>query len=166
MRTFSQRAYNGLIQQLTEEIFLALLTVEMEWRDSNGLKQIDVFRVVAGSAVDVVSNGLTFTPYAFDISLPADSNESAETVSLVIDNTDLMLMEGLRRAVKPLTISLQIVLEATPNTVELELADMECVSVDVDAGNIRATLLINNTWDKKYPSMGETYDPRQCPGLF
>lgn len=166
MRTFTQRAYEGLIQQVTEEIFLALLTLEMEWRDDTGAKQIDVVRVVAGAASDIVSNSETYIPYPFEISLPADSNESAETVELVIDNTDLMLMQSLRRATKPLTISLQIVLEATPDTVELELADMECISVEVDASTIRARLLINNTWDKKWPSVGETYDPRQCPGLF
>lgn len=166
MRTFTERAYRGLIEQVTNEIFLALLTLEIDWLDQDGNKMSDTYNVVAGSAVDVVSNGVTYTPYPFEISLPADSSESVESVQLVIDNTDLLLIEGLRRAYRPLRVSMEIVLEATPDIVELELSDMECLSIEVNASTISATLIINNTWDQKYPSVGETYDPRQCPGLF
>ena len=166
MRAFSQRAYNGLIAQVTNELFLALLTIEIDWVNSVGATIYEVHRVVAGVKNNVTSNGLVYTPYAFEITLPTDSADAIEQVQLTIDNVDQVLVNGLRRAVNPLRFKLDIVLQATPNVVELSLANMEALQVEFDANTIVATLNLTDVWDAKYPSKGGKYDPQQCPGLF
>lgn len=166
MRQLSSNAYNGVISRITSEVFLALLEVEIETLDVDGNPQATVYRVVSGTDQDVISNGETYTPYPFDMVLPEDSLESVEQVQLTIDNVDRVFVDGIRAAIKPILFSLKIVLESTPDTVEVGLENLDGREITWTATTITAKLTLTDTWNQKFPGVGETYDPRQCPGLF
>lgn len=157
MRSFSPSATTSLMQRITDEIWIVLLTIDID-----GV----IYRVVAGDPNQVVSNGNTFEPYAFDVVLPADSLEAVEQVQLVIDNVDRMLVDGLRAAVNPLKFTLQIALRSQPDVIEMELYQLEARTVTFDAQTIKATLVLTDIWNQKFPSVGELYDPQQFPSLF
>lgn len=157
MREFSENATVSLVQRVTDEIWIVLLTMTID-----GV----VYRVVAGTNDQIVSNGETFEPYSFDVVLPADSLESIEQVTLVIDNVDRIFMDALRAAQEPLEFNIQIALLSQPDIIELELEQLTTQQVEFDQFQIRATLLLNDIWNQKFPGVGESYDPIQYPRLF
>lgn len=157
MRTFSQLARESLIKQATGDVWLALLDIVID---------AQTFHVVANSNAQVISNGVTYEPYPFDVLLPSESLESVENVQITIDNIDLMFVDALRAATAPLEFTLRFVLAVTPDVVEFELADLKSDSVSFDSRKITATLAIADVWNAKFPSRGGTYDPAQFPGLF
>lgn len=157
MRSFSKPAHVSLISRVSSEIWLALLTIDVE-----GL----LTHVVANSSTEVVSNSITFHPYPFDVLLPADSIEQMLTVKISIDNVDRLFVDALRAATNPIKFSLWFALASQPDTIELRLDNLESDVVEYDANRITATLAVNDIWSAKFPSIGGIYDPAQCPALF
>lgn len=157
MREFSENATVSLVQRVTDEIWIVLLTMTID-----GV----VYRVVAGTNDPIVSNGETFEPYSFDVVLPADALETIEQVTLIIDNVDRLFMDALRAAQDPLEFNIQIALLSQPDIIELELEQLTTQQVEFDQFQIRATLLLNDILNQKFPGVGESYDPIQFPRLF
>lgn len=157
MREFSENATVSLVQRVTDEIWIVLLTMTID-----GV----VYRVVAGTNDPIVSNGETFEPYSFDVVLPADALETIEQVTLIIDNVDRLFMDALRAAQDPLEFTIQIALLSQPDIIELELEQLTTQQVEFDQFQIRATLLLNDILNQKFPGVGESYDPIQFPRLF
>lgn len=158
MRTLStQNARDSLVAVDTPEVWLVLLTMTAD----TGA----VFRVVNNNQ-NINSNGNLFSAYAFEITLPDDSLESDPQVKLSIDNVDQLLTDFLRSAGQPPKFKLQIILASSPNNIEIELADMVLRNVTWTQSKITGTLRLDDIWNTKFPSVGETYDPQQFPGLF
>lgn len=157
MRSLSSAAQVSLMERVTDELWLVLLTIDIDGTE---------YRVVGGSHQDVTSNGDVYTPYAFDVLLPAESLETVEQVTLTLDNVDQILVDGLRAAKNPLQFKLQLALYSQPDTIELELDHLESQSVEFDEFQIRATLILNDIWNQKFPGVGEKYDAIQYPRLF
>lgn len=156
-RTFTQPARHSLLARLTDEIWLMFATLDIDGT---------VYNVVANSKDPVTSTGIVYTPFPFDLVLPSDSLESIETLQITIDNIDLSLITALRNAEQPLKFNIKFALKSQPDVIELELTDLESEGVDFDAQTITATLTVVDTWNAKFPSRGNIYDPIQCPALF
>ncbi len=157
MRTFSDNATTSLLQRVTSELWLVFLTMKIDQY---------THYLVAGSMDPVISNGQQFEPYAFDIVLPSESIDSIDQVSLVIDNVDRSLMDGLRAASDPLEFTIQIALLSQPDVIELELNNLFAQQIEFDAQTISATLILDDIWNQKFPGVGEQYDSVQFPRLF
>lgn len=157
MRNLTENAKQSIYTLTTDEVWLALLEMDI---DGN------VFYIVANAKNAVTSQGQIYTPYPFSVVLPADTLESIEQVQIEIDNIDLLFVDALRAASRPISFILRLALASTPDVIEIELTDMESESVGWDAAKITATLSLTDTWNSKYPSKGGIYDPSQFPGLF
>lgn len=112
---------------------------------------------------DVTSNSNTFTAAAFDIVLPAEQADIPGIGTLVFDATDRTVIDDLRAVTTPISVLLQIIQEAAPNTVlaawtlDLRVARWNVFEVECD---LRAYAVL----DEPYP--GQTYSPARFPGLF
>lgn len=157
MRQFSKPAYISLMAQRTDEVWLMMADLKI---------QNTMFHVVANSHIDVVSNGITYTPYPFDLQLPSETLEAVESLRLSIDNVDRLFVDHLRAAERPLEVTIRFALVSQPDVIELEIANLESDSVEFNASTITATLVISDIWNAKYPSVGNVYDPPQFPGIF
>lgn len=157
MRTLSDNATTSLLQRVTDEIWIVLLTVNIDGA---------IYYVVAGCDHPIMSNGVEYKPYAFDVVLPSDSLESVEQVQLAIDNIDRMFIDGIRSARNPIRFEIKLALYSQPDIIELELLYLETQLITIDEFTIRATLILTDIWNQKFPAIGERYDPAQAPRLF
>lgn len=119
---------------------------------------------VVNNSVEIISRGITFQPYPFTVTLPADDSEALPSVTLVISNVDDAIITFVRgQAVAP-AIALEVVTSAYPDTVEKSLTFLKLVNVSYDAMIVTGTLNVDDFLGQGFPA--EAYVPPQFPGLF
>lgn len=145
----------GALATSSPVAWLALLTITAAGRDP--------LRVVNNSQ-PVLSRGMTFDPYPFALTLPADDSESLPQVRLTISNIDRRIVEFLRGAATAPTIAIELVTSAFPDLVEKSLTFLALTQVGYDALTVTGTLNVDDFLAQRFP--GEGYVPPLFPGLF
>lgn len=146
----------GALAPSSDAAWLALLTIT----DSGGG---DALRVVNNS-VPVISRGMSFEPYPFDITLPQDDSEQLPRVTLNISNLDAHIVEYVRESLEPPHIAIELVSTHYPDYVEVSLNFLRLGSVSYDAMTVTGQLDVDNFLTQKFP--GESYVPPLFPALF
>ena len=155
-RTLSQAARQAVNAQETDEVFLLLLTLDHE-------DLAEPIRVV-NNTEDVVSRSDTYIAYPFEIALPDEDPESVARVTLRIDNVDREIVKSLRAISSPLSVGLEVVMAASPDTVEAGPFNMTLVSAEYDALTVTGDLAFEDVLNEPFP--GASYVPSEYPGLF
>lgn len=112
----------------------------------------------------VISNGITFEPFPFELVLPADDGEAIKDIKLSLDNASLELIDELRSITDYIWVNLKLVLASNPDLVELELGELKINYIEYDASTITANLVMDNFLGTDLSS--EKYTPSLYPGLF
>jgi Domain of unknown function (DUF1833) len=112
----------------------------------------------------IVSNGVSYHPYPFDITLPTDNGDSLPKVKIRIDNVAAELVEIIRSQVEPPKVTCQLVTTAFPDIVERSLDYLVLRSVSYDSLVIQGDLEVNNTLNNKF--LKSRYTAVEFPGLF
>ena len=112
----------------------------------------------------VVSNGLTYMPYPFSLTLPLDTGDKIPQITLTIDNVDQMLVDAIREMEIAPTVRVQLITSSFPDIVEKDLDFLKLRNVSYDAMSITGTLEVASIWARKFPS--EHVDPTKYPALF
>jgi hypothetical protein len=115
----------------------------------------DPFRFVSGDPTEfatLVSNGETFTTFPFEITLLSDDDSDPQAVIRLQNADDRIGSTLLALPNDAVTLTIQVVLRETPNTIEYEAVNLELVDVEVDAMAISARIV----------SRGAVSEP--CPG--
>lgn len=105
MRSLSLATRQALMAQETGEVVLFLIALSHP--------SITTMRFVNNHEA-IVSNGDTYEPFAFEISLPDDSDDTSR-VQLAIDNVDLRVVEAIRSIASPATFTILVIRAAEPN---------------------------------------------------
>lgn len=155
-RPFSAPARIALQAPATAEAFIPLVTIT---HDPTG----DVFRVCRNTE-PLTSRGLTFAAYAFELTLPVESGEEIGNVTFRLDNTDMLLVDMLRRATDPAHFLIELVLASAPDVVEYSVADLLLREVSWDASTINGKLMLDDVLNQQFPK--DVFDPIQYAGLF
>ncbi len=153
MRSISTDGRAALYAAQTDDVWLQLLTIEHA-------DIVTPIRLV-NNTEDVVSRGDTYTAFAFDLSLPATAQESVE---LTVDNVTRELIDEVRTIDTPLTITMEIVRAADPDTVEAGPFEYQSRAVEYDVQRMRFTLAYEPLLNEPFPA--HTYTPIDYPGLF
>lgn len=119
---------------------------------------------VVDNAEQIVSRGVTYEPYPFEVVLPQDDSESLPSVNLQIANLDAEIVEFVRRAITPPAIAIELVTSQYPDVVEVSLSYLRLSSVSYDAMTLTGRLDLDNFLTQKFP--GEGYVPPLFPALF
>ena len=150
---------NALLAQLygqeSNDPFLILLTMTHD--------SFDTIRLV-NNTVDIVSRTQTFLGYPFRIVLSPDDGEQSRNISLSIDNTSLELIDELRQVTTAIGVKLELILASDPNTVQIEIADLEIQNISYNKSTITATLVLDGFLNQEM--IGERYIPTKYIGLF
>lgn len=117
----------------------------------------------SSDAVDTVSQGHTFSPMPFRITLPDDVEARAPRAQLQVDNTSQEVIAALRGLVEPLAVTLQIVRSSAPDVVEREWQGLEWRASSYDVAAVSGALGVDDMASEEFPF--ETFDTR-FPGLF
>jgi hypothetical protein len=112
----------------------------------------------------VISNGITYMPYPFNLTLPLDTGDKIPAITLTIDNVDQMLVDAIRELEVAPSIRVQLITSVFPDLIEKDLDFLRLRNVSYDAMSITGTLEIASVWARKFPS--EQVDPVHFPALF
>jgi len=155
-RSLSQGATRAIFAQETYEEFLVLLVITQA--------QLDAPIYLAGHPDNVWSGGIEYLAAGFRITRPQERDDRPPDVTLEIDNVDRVIVDAVRIAVTSPTITMSVVLQSTPNTIEAGPFNLTLRSVRWDALVVSGQLTYEPILDAPYP--GGSFTPGEFGGLF
>lgn len=115
----------------------------------------------------LVFGGHEYQPLAFELTLPADTEDQIPHVELRLDNVNRALVELLRSVVEPVPIALDVVRVAPDRTVTLELGPLEFSMLDAALTPSTVTIRLGYEIDiLNEQATREIFNPSLAPGLF
>lgn len=157
MREVSATALQAMLAQQSPEVFVPLLRIEHP-------DLADPILLAYNSETVSRSDG-DYLPYAFQINLPKQSEDDAQSLSVTIDNTDLEVNDKIRALVGKPSVTFMVVLASSPNTVEAGPFEMSLQDAQANAQTITGTLgYEDDLFAQGVP--GQQYNPDKSPGLF
>ncbi len=156
MGTVSATALQAMLAAQTGEVFLTTVKIE-----HSGLAQ--TIRLVNDTQNLVRADG-TYIAYPFETSLPMDDDKQLPAVRLAIDNVSRDYIDDLRALSSPPTVTLEVVLASSPDTVEAGPYVFTMKEAGYDALRIEAELGWEDVASEPFP--GGSFDPLQFPRLF
>ncbi len=156
MPNLSTAATQAATAQQTKEVVLSLLTIDHDDLDEP-VRLVD-------NTVDVQSRGNTHTAGGFELKLPQETGEKLPTVTLEIDNADRALTAVLRSITTKATVTHEVVLASSPDTVERGPFTYTTDQFSFTAEKIYARLAYEDILNAPIPS--EVVNPTDFPGVF
>ena len=155
-RSLSLAARRAVNAQETVEVFLLLLTLDHP-------DLAEPIRVV-NNLEPITSRGHSFIAYPFEIALPDEDPDTVARVTLRIDNVDREIVRSLRSITSPLSVGLEVVMAASPDTVEAGPFNMTLAAAEYDALTVTGELAFEDVLNEPFP--GHSYVPGEYPGIF
>jgi hypothetical protein len=146
----------SIFSPATGEVWLHLLTLDHD-------DLVSPIRLVDNNEA-VVSRGDTYLPFAFRPQIPAEVDGQLPKVELLIDNVDQTIIAQLEVLQTPPTITLEVVMAGTPDTVERGPWYFTLRSVNYNALTIRSELTYEALTAEPFPY--RRFTPTDFPGLF
>ena len=159
----------GVVAQETDQVYLVLVTLSHPDLADLGeeFPELDVsggkLRFV-NNTVDIDSRGNTFTAYGFGFVPPGEGEGERGLASLTIDNVDRRIALVIRSLLTRISITVEIVLAADPDTVEQTLPEFSMVSAGGDRLEITGDLAVDD--DSEEPLCAFAFNPFFAPALF
>jgi len=153
-RAFSPEAVSQINASTNDDPFIWLITL---------YAGKDVFRVCRNNE-KIVSRGLTFEPYPFEIIEPIEDGETMPRAQLTIDNVDRLLIQSIRTLQDPLRVDIELVMVSEPDVPQIRYQALRLKAVTWDELSIRGDLVYEDLFGLAYPA--ESFYPQEYPGLF
>lgn len=154
-RPVSTTTLAELNAQETGEAFHVLVTIDVPESPSI---------YMTSDTVETVSRGRTYINYPFALELPSDAAGQISEARMSIDNVDRALMDEIRNLGDPLRLTIEVVANSTPDTVEYSANDFVLRNLSYDALTISGTLSQENFLTEPFPK--DIMSARSFPGLF
>lgn len=140
----------------TAQVWLHLLTIDHDDLASP-------IRLVDNTEA-VISRGDTYLPFAFRPQIPAEVDGSLPKVEIQIDAVDQTIIAQLEELQTPPTITLEVIMAGTPDTVERGPWYFTIRSINYNALTIRSELTYEALTAEPFPY--RRFSPLEFPGLF
>jgi len=155
-RSISNIAKEALYSQETGEAFLILLTIDHI--------SLETPIRVCNNASNIVSRGLEFIAYPFELTLPDDRENASPRAKLTIDNIDRQIVKTLRDITSTADVLIEIIRAAEPDIVEAKFINFKLSNVKYDYFKVEGDLTIENFTAEPYPA--GIFSPSMFPALF
>jgi len=157
MNRLSTEATEAVLSPETEKVFLHLLTIEVSDFGT-------VLRFVDNNQ-HITSRGNVYTAAGFTIILPEQTDNAPRPCRLAIDNTDLSIMQEIKKAVgKEITVTVCVILADTPDVYEKGPLKYKLRNVRANKETIEGEIFDFYLIDRKFPK--DTYTPEDFEGMF
>jgi len=157
MREISAAAMQAVLAQSTPEVFVPCLSINHP-TFANPIRLAFNTEVMHRAAGD-------YMPYAFQIDLPAQHDDSLPQVKLTVDNVDLQVNDAIRTLQGPPTVTMDVVMASSPDVVEIGPFNYNLQSATANADTIQGVLgFEDDIFSQQVP--GQNYLPSNSPGLF
>jgi hypothetical protein len=154
--TFSTRLVQAVLEPNTAEVFLFLLTFDHP-NFENPIRLVN-------DLDNITSRGNIYTAFPLKLELPPDDADSLPTVQITVENASLDLVDELRSIQSPMSMTLEVILASTPDTIETSIENMRVAQVQYDKQTIQMTCTVDDLLNTAFPK--EKYLPSNFPGLF
>jgi len=157
MNNLSDDAIQALTAPETDKVFLFILRLLVD--------DVEMFCAVNNNQ-PIVSNGITYNPVAFSITLPSQTTEGGYgAAKLSIDNTDRAIMQLASEAIgKRITAEVSVILASSPDVIERGPLRLILRNVTATKQNVSGELYDFYLYDRIIPE--GRYTPKDFPGLF
>lgn len=122
-------------------------------------------RFVSPVRQSVVSNGNTFLPTRFNVSVGSEKFDQPSTATLEIESTDGILLSTIRTLRAPVLGTIQVAFASDPDDIGLNLPDFE-LGVFEQTGYSILTAEFAGTRFLGPPFPGISMDRSRAPGLY
>lgn len=112
----------------------------------------------------IVSRGNNYIFLPFQITLPTEETEAAPRCQITINDVTRYLIPVIRQATTALNVTIELVLTATPNTVEASFGGFLMSGISYNANTITADLNVESLAIEPFPA--HTFTPSYFPGLY
>ncbi|CAB4195922.1 hypothetical protein UFOVP1299_43 [uncultured Caudovirales phage] len=168
LATLSSEMLRGVFAQETGICPVFLITLAHSTLSSDIFISSDPTVRLSETALDVVygtvSRGKEYLFYPFRLTLPSDEDSGPQPMNLEIDNVSLALMKIIRTITTPPTLTVEIVLSSSPDTVELTWPEYLLSNIKYDVNTITGTLVLETLTREPFPALAFT--PGYFPALF
>jgi len=137
------------------DLYLVLLTIEHP--------DLDPPIHVVNNTVNVISNGITYVAFPFEIALPESPENSPPRAELTISNVGREISQAIRSVGSPPSVTIAVIRQATPDVIEALHVGMKLTGVSYDAQQVSGQLVREDLVTEPYPAM--TYSPAEFRGL-
>jgi len=153
--------------QETGQVLVLLLTLEHENLEDPirfSTDNADSFEFLGETVRGTISNGENYLYFPMEVQLPEDKEGTVSRASITVCNVLADLLAEIRGMEESPTVTMQVVLASSPNTVEALFSGFEFVDISADAFTITGTLSLGNFLSEPYP--GGIILPSNFPGCF
>lgn len=119
---------------------------------------------VVNNKENISSNGEEYVAFPFEITLPDTKEDSPPRAKLKIDNVSREIGQAIRSISSPASVTIKVVRQDDPDTVEMEFTGMRLFHVNYDALSVEGTLEFEDFAREPYP--GHTFNPANYPGII
>jgi hypothetical protein len=157
MREVSATALQAMLAQATPEVFVPCLKIDHESFANPILLAFNTEALARAAG--------SYMPYAFQIDLPGQHEDSLPQVKVTVDNVDLQVNDAIRTLVGPPTVTMDVVLASSPDVVEIGPFEYSLQSATANADTIQGVLgFEDDIFSQQVP--GQSYQPSNSAGLF
>ena len=156
MRDTSTSARAQLYAQQSTQAFLHLVTIEHD--------DLAAPIYLTDDLTNITSNGQVYTAFPMKVVLPPDIPSEMPQVDLVIDAVDRSIITAVRSITTPPTVTINVIMASTPDTIECGPLVYEAVAVDYNATEVRLRLEVERILSEPYPA--NLFTPTNSPLLF
>jgi hypothetical protein len=154
----SLRALIAIYAQQTNDVIVPLLTIEHP-----ELEPEDTL-YFALNTENVISRGIPFLAFPFDIIVPDDSDDAPPQAILTVSNLDRQMTDFLEMSITPPTITIEIILIDTPDIIERSWSGLTLRVVKYNRENISGALTYEKMDSEGFPK--GIFSPTHFPGMF
>lgn len=119
--------------------------------------------LVVNNTEAIVSNGVTYNAFPFEISLPDSSEDSPPRATLRISNVGREIGEAIRSVASPPDVVIRVVRMEAPSVIEVEHEGLRLSGVTYNAQAVSGDLVREDFVREPYPAL--TYSPADFNGL-
>lgn len=112
----------------------------------------------------VPSRGNDYIFLPFSITLPTEEQASAPRCNITINDVTRYLIPTIRTISSSPTVTMELVLSSSPNTVEASFPGFKMAGISYNANTITAELTVESLAAEPFPA--HTFTPSYFPGLF
>ncbi|NAZ37142.1 DUF1833 family protein [Rubellimicrobium sp. CFH 75288] len=153
-RSLSPTASASLYAAGTDQVWLCLLTIEHP--------DLPAPLRFVNNPVSVQSRGMTFVAYPFEIEFPGQGEDGPTEARVAIDNADRSVLLALRELEGPLSVTVEVVLASSLDTVEVSIPGLSLREVDWDEKRVRGALRVEDLLSEP---LSLQMTPARLPGL-
>lgn len=112
----------------------------------------------------IISRGTNFYFLPMEISLPSEEPNAAPRCSIVLTDVTKQVVPIIRQISGPPRVKIELVLNSTPDTVEMSFDKFYLSSISYNANQVTAELSMIDFAVEPFPAY--SFTPKYFPGLF